>query len=398
MSDHRVDADVRTKGFAIRLEEGARRLDFRHMEADKLEGRAGTLHYGATDVQIDGLTTSLDQTHWATESAACGRAWARSEHGSVTLTAERFEMPRGLQITRSADGGMELISPHVSLSDVGFEISHVPADQLAQQLDTPAIKEFTSGRMQQRLRFLDGLHGAIKMTLQVELELPVLGARTLDQKLDVPIVDGSLDFRALEASLRWLEGAFLDLGVDGDALALRFGVPMLARTSREIIAWHLDPDALALAAFGRIPLRSLADFRRTPDQDDESKKRRSSLRSIKMSDLKIDLSLAAPRALEIGEGALLFGGDDEPGLVDVHLDGYLAHPPAPGVIRGAIGLFDVTAKDVPLGGGTNAPRLTVARLHLGKIDTLEVTFDGFSPRSVIGSMARATATNLSVVF
>lgn len=393
MSDHRLDADVRAKGFAIRLEDGARRLDFRHLEADKLDGRAGTLHYGGADVQIEGLTTSLDHTHWATESTACSRAWMRSEHGSFTMTAERFEMPRGMQLTKSAGGGLELISPHVSLSDVGFEISHVEPTQLASQLESPAVKQFTSGRMQDRLRFLDALHGTLKMTLQVELELPVLGMRTLDQKLDVPIRDGSLDFRALEASLRWLEGAFLDLSLDNDALALRFGVPMLARTSREIIAWHLDPDAQSLAAFGRIPLRCLGDFRRAPDHDDDAKKKRSSLRSLKMSDIKVDLSLTAPRALELGDGALLFGGDNEPGLVDVHLDGFLFHPPAAGLIRGDIGLFDVTAKDVPLGSA----RVSVDRFHIGRIDSLECKFDGFAPKSIIATMARATATNLCLV-
>ena len=39
----------------------------------------------------------------------------------------------------------------------------------------------------------------------------MIGVRTLDQQLRVPIQEGSLDFRALEDSLDWLEGTFLDI-------------------------------------------------------------------------------------------------------------------------------------------------------------------------------------------
>ena len=63
-------------------------------------------------------------------------------------------------------------------------------------------------RRQERLRFLDSLTGRIYLTLNVQLDLPVLGVRIADQQLRVPIQEGSLDYRA-EEGLDWVEGAFL---------------------------------------------------------------------------------------------------------------------------------------------------------------------------------------------
>jgi hypothetical protein len=243
---------------------------------------------------------------------------------------------------------------------------------------------------QERLRFLDGVAGDIKLTISVKLDLPVVGSRTLDQVLRIPIKDGGLDFRALEKSLDWLEGAFLDIGLDHDRLVVSYGVPIVL-PSREIISWSLDRDALTLAKFDRVPLRSLADFRVAKRKNDKDK-RASRLEAFSMQDIDVKLSLLAPRSLEVGTGAILFGGEDSPGIVDLSIAGAIAAK-GRGTLKGSIALLDTTIKDLHLGGAT----MTVDRLHLGTIDHLEVTFDGFSPVEITARIDRATATNLALV-
>src|SRR5690606_25607723 len=106
----------------------------------------------------------------------------------------------------------------------------------------------------------DSLSGRIYTTLKVQLDLPVVGVRSLDQQLRVPIQEGSLDYRALEDSLDWLEGTFLDIKHEDQRLKVQWTVPIVGG-GRDLISWALDTDASTLASFGRVPVRSLADFR-----------------------------------------------------------------------------------------------------------------------------------------
>jgi hypothetical protein len=217
--------------------------------------------------------------------------------------------------------------------------------------------------------------------------------RTLDQELRVPIQEGSLDFRALEEGLDWLEGAFLDIDADQDRLKVRWKVPIFG-SSHDLITWRLDKDASTLAAFGRVPVRSLADFTiasRDDKKDDDDDKKRKILRSFSIEGVDVAVSLLAPRNVDVGGGMIAFGGDDQPGMVDLKVKGVL-HDHGKGAIEGAIGSIDTTIKDVRLGPII----MTADRLHFDGIDQLEVEFDGFSPTSITVVVHRVTATNLSI--
>src|SRR5207237_447741 len=152
----------------------------------------------------------------------------------------------------------------------------------------------------------------------VVLDLPVVGNRSLDQDLKVPIQEGSLDFRALEDSLDWLEGAFLDIKHGGDKLALAWKVPIFG-SAHELISWRLDQDAQTNAAFGRVPVRSLTDYRMGSGRLDD--KKRKTLQSLSLEAIDVALSLLAPRSVEVGGGVIMFGGDDQPGMVDLKVTG-----------------------------------------------------------------------------
>jgi hypothetical protein len=395
MSSQRLAAHLEVGAFGLTLDGATRRLDFPRGELDDLRGTAGTLTYGAREVVLDKLHTRLDRTHWQAEAGSAGDMFLRTTDGSLQLQIARMEMPRGLAITRAAEGGVEILVPHATLHDVLLgipdvqKLRHTPAAEKASEVIAEAVDV---PLRQEKLRWLDSLAGEISVVVKVVLDLPVVGRRTLDQRLHIPIKDGSLDYRALDDSLDWLEGQFVDLLVRDNRLFLTWRVPLVG-SRREIMSWELDEAAKALASFDRVPLRSLADFRLPAGAErTDAAPRKGPVRSLTLSDLKVKLSMAAPHHVEVGDGAIQFGGDDEPGMVGLELAGSLVHPPGPGGLTGSIGLVDVTAKDVAAGPAT----FTIGRLHLGAIETFEVSFDGFSPVGLTAKVHRITATNLSL--
>jgi hypothetical protein len=207
----------------------------------------------------------------------------------------------------------------------------------------------------------------------------------------VPIQEGGLDFRALDDNLDWLEGAFLDIKHDGDKLAITWKVPIVG-SSRDLISWKLDEEAATLASFGRVPVRSLADFRVKGGggAGDKSGKRKT-LQALSLDAIDFALSLVAPRSVEAGGGVIMFGGDDSPGMVDLKVTGAI-NDKRPGNLRGTIGSIDTTIMDVRVGPAL----VTCDRLHFDGIDELEVVFDGFSPTKVTVVVHRVTATNLAL--
>jgi hypothetical protein len=361
------------------------RLVFPHAEAHGASGRSGTVGYGADDVVADELEGRIDTLLWRAAAASVGHAWLRDDAGRVDVRADRIEIPHSVRLVR-AEHGIEIVSSHVTLSEVALELNG-PFTRAA-----PAPGAEPKPPLAERLRFLDSLSGKIALTLKVQLDLPVLGSRTLDQPLEVAISEGSLDFRALDDSLNWLEGQFLDVKHAGDKLAVTWRVPIFG-PRHDLISWQLDKDAATIAAFGRVPVRSLADFHLgdTEPDDRRDKKPRRILAALAIEAIDIALSLIAPRRLDVGNGMILFGGDDQPGMVDFRVAGAVADRGA-GTLKGQIGSIDTTVKDLRFGPVT----LTADRLCFDGLDHLEVTFDGFTPTKLALLAHRVTATNLAL--
>jgi hypothetical protein len=383
----RVEADVDVQRFGYAGDENGRRLLFPHAHLREIEGRsgaAGATRYGGQDCAFEGLEGRLGSLYWEAQAASIGAGFVRDEGGRFDLTAERTEFPHGLRLVRG-DRGVEILSPHVSFSELRLGVKgpfrRAPA----------APSAAPPGLRQEKLRFLDSLSGRIYLTVKVQLDLPVLGVRTLDQQLRVPVQEGSLDYRALDDSIDWLEGQFLDIKHEDQRLRVQWKVPIFG-ASHDLISWALDTDASTLAAFGRVPIRSLADFRigggATPKEND---RKRKVLQAFTLDAIDIALSLLAPRNVEAGGGMILFGGDDQPGIVDLKVTGAVRDRGA-GTLKGAIGSIDTTIKDLRIGPMV----LTADRLHFDGLDQLEVTFDGFRPTSVTMVVHRVTATNLSM--
>jgi hypothetical protein len=382
----RVETNIAVQRFGFLSDGNGRRLVFPRVESHEVEGATGSVIYGASEVALDHLEDRLDTLRWTADAASIGGAWLRDPGGRFDVWVERVELPRGFRLVR-ADRGVEIVAPYVSFLEMKLSVRG-PFNRTAEPPPAaPAPAPRPTALRQQKLRFLDSLSGRIYLTVKVVLDLPVIGHRSLDQELRVPVQDGSLDFRALEEGLNWLEGAFLDIKHDGEKLALVWKVPIFG-SSHELISWRLDHDATALAAFGRVPVRSLTDFVAGSGRPD---KKRKTLQSLSLEAIDVALSLLAPHSVEAGGGVIMFGGDDQPGMVDLKVTGSISDR-GPGAVKGAIGSVDTTLKDVQLGG----VKLTADRLHFDGIDQLEVVFDGFRPVGATAVIHRVTATNLSL--
>lgn len=379
------DVDVQRFGYA---DDGGRRLVFPHAHVRDIDGKSGATRYGATDCAFEALEGRLGALNWEAHAASIGGGWLRDDGGRIDMAVDRAELPHGVRLVRG-EGGVELLAPHVSFSELKLTVKGPFARRAA-----PAPGSLAPGLRQERLRFLDSLSGRIYLTVKVQLDLPVLGGRTLDQQLRVPVQEGSLDYRALEDSLDWLEGQFLDIKEDEKRLRVQWKVPIFG-SSHDLISWALDNEASTLAAFGRVPVRSLADFRvgagSGPKPDDDKRKKAKVVQAFSLDAIDVALSLLAPRHLEAGGGMILFGGEDQPGIVDFKVTGALRDKGA-NLLRGAIGSVDMTVKDVKIGGVT----FTADRLHFDSLDQLEVTFDGFRPTAITMLVHRVTATNLAL--
>ncbi len=382
---HHVESDITVQRFGFTDEGQGRRLTFPRAEVKAAEGRAGAVSYGAKDVLFDGLEGRLDTLRWTADAASIGAAWLRDDAGRIDVRVDRIEMSRGVMLTR-ADRGVEIVAPHVTLSEMNLAVKGPFGMKTAATPAAPVVKQELR---QERLRFLDSLSGHINLTIKVVLDLPVIGTRSLDQDLAVPIQEGSLDYRALDESLDWLEGTFLDIQHDEDKLAVTWKVPIFG-SHRDLVAWKLDQEAQTLASFGRVPVRSLSDFivgRGGSDRKD--KKNGGVLKSLSLAAIDVALSLVAPRSFDVAGGLVMFGGDNEMGMMDLEVTGGISDR-GHGQIRGAIGSIDTTIKDVHIGPAI----ITSDRLHFDGLDELEVVFDGFSPQRVTMVIHRVTATNL----
>ena len=408
---HKVETDIAVPGFGFSQDEGGQRLTFPRATTQTVTGRSGTTEYGAHEAIIDALEGRLDTLRWTCEGASFGGAWLKDDAGRFDISVERIELSRGAMLTR-ADRGVEIVAPSAALSEMKLVVRGPFGSTAAEPLVQPAVAAPGADAAgaaraatptpppganplvlrQAGLQFLDSLSGRMNFTVKVVLDLPVVGKRTLDQKLKIPVEQGSLNWVDLENSLDWLEGRFLDIKHQGDQLALTWKVPVVG-SSREIVAFTLDGPANALASFGRVPVRSLADYRlrsaKAPTPAESSK--RQLVQALSLDAIDIALSLVAPRSVQAGGGVIMFGGDDSPGMVDLKVTGAI-NDAKPGMLRGAIGSIDTTIKDVQMGSATIASD----RLHFDDLDELVVEFAGFTPVSVSAVIHRVTATNLSL--
>jgi hypothetical protein len=145
-----------------------------------------------------------------------------------------------------------------------------------------------------------------------------------------------------------------------------------------------------------VPVRALVDFMvgdgtKSDKPSDKDNGKRKILQKLSLDAIDVALSLLAPRSVDVGHGMIMFGGDDQPGMVDLKVTGSISDQ-GKGALKGAIGSVDTTIKDLTYG----PVAVSADRLHFDGLDQLTVTFDGFSPKCATVIVHRVTATNLQL--
>ncbi|MEZ4364954.1 MAG: hypothetical protein R2939_01540 [Kofleriaceae bacterium] len=402
----RVSADVTVQNFGLSAGDDGLRLEFPEARLGPMAGEAGETRWTIAGTELAGLRARLRTGHWQAERGRATGLTLRGPGDAVTAEIAEVELPDGFLIARSPEG-VELVAPTATLRGVAISsrgaptVPEQPIEIAVEEPAPPPVPAEEQPLRQHRLRFLDAVVGELGLTVKVQLDLPVLGIRTLDQTIKVPIERGAIDFRKLDKSLDWLEGTFLDIGMHEGRLAIRWGVPIVA-PQREILSWSLDDEARTLAKFDKVPLRSLADFRvggakAAADRRSgkiDAKPKKGVLRSLVLDDILVKLSLTVPRSVAIGDGHVLFGGDDAAGIVDLKIAGAVGDGGRAGALRGSIGALDLTLADVSLGG---AARVSADRIRLGQLDPIEVQFEGFAIAGLSTTIAEISVTNLRLL-
>ena len=74
---NQVETDITVQRFGFMGDEAGRRLRFPRAESHQVEGRSGTVGYGAADCVFDDLEGRLDTLRWTAEAASVGKAAVR---------------------------------------------------------------------------------------------------------------------------------------------------------------------------------------------------------------------------------------------------------------------------------------------------------------------------------
>ncbi len=387
----RISADIDAKRFSFVSDESGNRLLFSEARATAIEGVAGTVRYGASACTCAALEGHLGMLRWKTAAATIDAPWLRDETGRYEVGAAALDHPHGLMLVRGGEdergNRLEIVAPEATFTDLRITVNgpfrRTPRSDTAAATATP-----TPGR----LHFLDSLAGHAYAVLKARFDLPVLGERAIDQELRLPVQGGAIDFRALEDSLHWLGGAFLDIAHESDQLKVRWKIPLVG-PAHDLVTWPLDAEAAALAESGRVPVRSLAAPHVVPNEDaSEKKPKRKILSAIALEHIDMGLSLAALPHLDVGTGFIAFGDSAPAGRLSGTISGELADQ-GHGALRGALSDIETTVKDLRFG----PVEVTADRVCFEGLDQLELTFDGFQPTRLTLFVKRATATNLSIV-
>jgi hypothetical protein len=377
-------------------------------EASVLTGREVTIGWGAAGLRVE--ASSLSAPEVSVTSGGVHLVLRDLLLEDVQVRGADISVGRGsatsIAVSARLDQGRRAVNPEPEDSEFDSTASAsafdpalydgVPLEEASPGRVSPggmvpeavAPQGALSGKTDQVLfdwHLLDGLRGEFNVDLEVDLTVPVIGRRRATHCFRIAIEDGALDYTKLEKDLSTLENAFLDFAVRPDGtLVLERGIPLLPTRGRgkPILIWRLDAADLQLAHAHRIRLAVLPHFE-AASADSSSRPAQAStqgsspiaLRSLTLGNLETRLQLpqgpaptaAALSRLSFGELTL---------QAELHHD--LGQSPRPGTVRGILKDLDLGLGNLPVGPGL----LSLERLRLASISTLEGRFTGLTPTEV----------------
>lgn len=291
----------------------------------------------------------------------------------VTVRVGALLLPEGAALR---DG--QPAAPVVELADVSADVDLAELQaHLGGALDLAALD----------LSLLDAVAGHANVDAVVALK----GLPRVKNELRLGIVEGSIDFKALERGFHSVVDAVLDFRVKGSRLELEKDIPLVPWDESTLVAWQLRGDDLALAARDRVRLRRLLDLqvldagRRT-----EGGRGCYGLGSLALEGLDVAVGLTRPVDLPLAGGVVQLGLDGAPGVERLTLRGAVRCAGAGTV---ALGVQAVTGAL----RGLQAAGLSLDAARLSAADVSgAVAFEGLAPTRLTLTAPRVRLEGVSL--
>ena len=387
VTDLRLHGDTRMRGVRLTLQEGEgvqlrahRRCDFSpHSRRAQPRGARST---------IERLTIEWGSAGFRLEAAACTGPLLELVSGALSLSAREASVHKvsvrdGHVAFRAATMAQAKLAASFAPPDAALLATRAPLPVAANK--SPRVFDFRS---------LDGLEGRLHVDAAVDMTVPIIGRRLATHKLRLPVEEGSVDYRELEADLAALEESMLDFSVRDGALVLERGIPLLPTRGlgKPLLIWPLGPDDLALAQRRRVRLSvlpnvQLADAAKKSRDDDERDAGGSSfaLRRLSLENIDLSFVLHAVDHLDSAIRKLSFERLLAHGAVHHLPDGGTRD----GEVRGEINGLETTLVGLVL--GTRA--LDIGLLYMGRLLGLSLGFEGLRPTKLRFDIEKLALTN-----
>ncbi|MCA9666887.1 MAG: hypothetical protein KC503_14910 [Myxococcales bacterium] len=317
---------------------------------------------------------------------------------TVTLRAEAVALPEGLRL----HAGGQLEAPVLTSEHAQLELTFTASTSASTPAPAPApapASEHTEhaehteqaearARRAAQLEALDALLGDLDIECDVDATLPIVGRRRARHHFVLPIIDGSIEYGALERGLSALESAALDFELVGDQLVLEKDViPLVTFDNETLLSFKLDATGQALARAGRVRLRTLA----TPEvhvdlgagAGDSAAPPPLQLHSLDVNVREVMLEHEGTARLPLGPLSIALGdGDRRKGVRALRVSGSLSHRREGEAPEGAL---DVSCEEI-VGAihhlDVGSRLLSASAVQISGIHHSRVSLAGLRPRKI----------------
>ncbi len=359
-----------------------RRLSVDCAEIDELMAATPYGHLLIGQVVLEGLTGTL------------------AADGSLELRCERVRLDSLELRARDLDAHIE----RVTLTDLRHAAGHTTVEALtvgAVTLEARALPvasllppswaaprppgPFVPPRLPD-IPFLDDLCGRVNVDAFLDVGIPILKSRAATHTVRQELVDGTIDFKKLEAGLSGLEDAVLDFEVKPGKLILEKDIPLIPWDNTTLVWWPLDAKEQELArSRQRVRLRRLLDYTLTDFVLTKLQPTASAgaplvtLRRVELNALDVAVSVGGPRRLELPFATLRLGAQGCPAVRRARATGSVKLAPGvttpPTTLSLLVDGVSIGLDRLALLGLTAA----LESLTVAAVDQLELTFSGVLP-------------------
>ncbi|MBN2194822.1 MAG: hypothetical protein JW751_18545 [Polyangiaceae bacterium] len=303
---------------------------------------------------------------------------------------------------RHANGRTTL--DRITVGGVTVEASELPIAGLLHKTAAAPTKPgpFVPPRLPD-LPFLDQLQGHANIDAFLDVGIPIIKSRAATHAIRQELIDGTIDFKKLEAGLSGLEDAVLDFEVKPGKLILEKDIPLIPFDNTTLVWWPLEgPEQDLAKQKQRVRLRRLLDYTLTDFVTSKLQPTATvgaplvTLRRVELNSMDIDVSLLGASQLELPFATLRLGAADLPTLKRARLAGSVKL--APGTTT-APTKVTVVAEGACCGLDRLAflgLSLALGRLSVAAVDRLHLTFSGIVPSEVQASVSGVALERVSL--